>query len=47
MNFTDKTFFDIAHAQKAAKNAIKLYKQVRLHISLNYKTPENVYKSIA
>lgn len=45
--YLDQTFFDVAHAQKATKNAIKLYNEVRLHVSLNYKTPENVYKSIA
>ncbi len=45
--YLDQTFFDVAHAQRAAKNAIKLYNEVRLHVSLNYKTPENVYKSIA
>lgn len=45
--YLDQTFFDVSHAQRAAKNAIKLYNEVRLHLSLNYKTPENVYKSIA
>ena len=45
--YLDQTFFDVSHAQIAAKNAIKLYNEVRLHLSLNFKTPENVYKSIA
>ncbi len=45
--FIDQTFSDIKHAQKAIKNAIKLYNSQRLHLSLEYKTPENVYKSIA
>jgi putative transposase len=45
--YLDQTFFDVAHAQRATKSAIKLYNEVRLHLSLNYKTPENVYKSIA
>jgi len=45
--YLDQTFFDVSHAQRAAKNAIKLYNEVRLHLSLNFKTPENVYKSIA
>jgi len=44
--FIDQTFFDIKHAQRAIKNAIKLYNSERLHLSLEYKTPENVYKSI-
>jgi putative transposase len=26
------------------KNALKLYNQVRLHLSLDYKTPEMVYR---
>lgn len=45
--YLDQTFFDVSHAQRATKSAIKLYNEVRLHLSLNYKTPENVYKSIA
>lgn len=45
--FIDQTFYDIKHAQRAIKNAIKLYNSERLHLSLKYKTPENVYKSIA
>jgi len=45
--YLDQTFFDVAHAKRATKNAIKLYNEVRLHLSLNYRTPENVYKSIA
>ena len=45
--YLDQTFFDVSHAQRATKNAIKLYNELRLHLSLNYKTPENVYKSIA
>lgn len=45
--YLDQTFFDESHAQRATKNAVKLYNGLRLHLSLNYKTPENVYKSIA
>ena len=45
--FIDQVFSDIKNAQKAIKDAIKLYNSKRLHVSLNYKTPENVYKSIA
>jgi len=45
--YVDQTFFDIKHAKRAIKNAIKLYNSQRLHLSLNYKTPEIVYKSIA
>jgi hypothetical protein len=37
--FLDQTFVNVDHAKKAAKNAIKLYNQIRLHLSLDYKTP--------
>ena len=40
-------FITTAHAQRAAKNAIKLYNERRLHLSLDYKTPNMVYKSAA
>ena len=45
--YLDQTFFDVKHAQRATKSAIRLYNELRLHLSLDYKTPENVYKSIA
>lgn len=45
--YLDQTFFDTTHAKRATKSAIKLYNELRLHVSLGYKTPENVYKSIA
>lgn len=45
--YLDQNFFDVKHAQRAAKSAIKLYNELRLHLSLNYKTPEMVYKNIA
>jgi putative transposase len=45
--YLDQTFFNVEHAKRATKSAIKLYNEVRLHLSLNYRTPENVYKSIA
>lgn len=45
--YLDQTFFNVEHAKRATKNAIKLYNEIRLHLSLNYRTPENVYKSIA
>jgi putative transposase len=40
----DQTFEDVAHAKRAAKSAINLYNEVKLHLSLNYKTPNMVYK---
>jgi len=42
--YLDQTFETIAHAKKTAKNAINLYNQIRLHLSLNFKTPNMVYK---
>jgi putative transposase len=45
--YLDQPFVNIAHAKKAAKNAIKLYNQVRLHLSLDFKTPNMVYKNTA
>ena len=45
--FFDQTFFDLIHAKRATKNAIKLYNKKRLHLSLNYKTPNMVYQLTA
>lgn len=45
--YLDQTFTNLAHAQWATKNAIKIYNNKRLHLSLNYKTPDYVYKSVA
>ena len=44
--YLDQTFFNTSHAQTATKSAIKLYNEKRLHLSLNYKTPDYVYKSV-
>ena len=44
MNFiSTKPFTKVAHAKRAAKNAISLYNEIRLHLSLDYKTPNMVY----
>jgi transposase InsO family protein len=45
--YLDQTFDSTAHAKRAAKNAIKLYNEIRLHLSLNFKTPEMVYINAA
>jgi putative transposase len=45
--YLDQTFANVAHAKRAAKNAINLYNEVRLHLSLNYKTPNMVYLKTA
>jgi len=45
--YLDQTFINTAHAKRAAKNAIKLYNEIRLHLSLDFKTPNMVYKLTA
>lgn len=42
--YLDQTFANVAHAKAVAKNAINLYNEVRLHLSLDFKTPNMVYK---
>jgi len=41
----DKTFPDIKTAWKAVKEAIKTYNEKRPHMSLGYKTPEQIYRA--
>ena len=45
--YLDQTFDNVAHAKRATKNAINLYNQIRLHLSLDYKTPNMVYLKTA
>ncbi len=45
--YLDQTFTNVTHAKRAAKSAIKLYNEIRLHLSLDYKTPNMVYKLTA
>ena len=45
--YLDQTFFSKVQAKKAAKNAIKLYNTKRLHLSLDYKTPNYVHLNAA
>tara|TARA_R110000823_G_C15873441_1_gene494347 strand:+ start:606 stop:1268 length:663 start_codon:yes stop_codon:yes gene_type:complete len=45
--YLDQTFTNVAHAKRAAKNAINLYNEIRLHLSLDYKTPNMVYQNAA
>ncbi len=40
----DQTFTITAHAKRAVKNVIKLYNEIRLHLSLDYKTSNMAYK---
>lgn len=42
--YLDQTFMNTTHAKRAAKNAINLYNEIRLHLSLNFKTPNMVYQ---
>lgn len=45
--YLDQTFNNLQHAKRATKNAINLYNEIRLHLSLDYKTPNMVYKLTA
>ena len=42
--YLDQIFTNVAQAKRAAKNAIKLYNEIRLHLSLDHRTPNMVYK---
>jgi transposase InsO family protein len=42
--YLDQTFANPVHTKAVAKNAINLYNEVRLHLSLDFKTPNMVYK---
>lgn len=42
--YLDQCFSNTQHARKAAKNAIKIYNNKRLHLSLGYKTPQSVFE---
>ena len=41
--YLDQTFTDMTHAKRVTKNAINLYNEIRLHLSLDYKTPNMAY----
>ncbi len=42
--YLDQTFDNVNHDKRAAKNAINIYKEIRLYLSLDYKIPNMVYK---
>jgi len=42
--YLNQTFDKVAHAKRATKNAINLYNSIRLHLSLNFKTFNMLYK---
>jgi putative transposase len=41
--YLDQTFTDMIHAKRATKKAINLYNEIRLHLSLDYNTPNMVH----
>ena len=43
--FLDQIFFNMEHARKATKNAIEIYNDKRIHLSLQFKTPNYVYSN--
>ncbi len=45
--YLDQTFDSLQHARRATKNAINLYNEIRLHLFLDYKTPNMVYLKTA
>lgn len=45
--YLDQTFASVQEAKRATKNAIKLYNSKRLHLSLDYKIPNNVHQNAA
>lgn len=42
--YLDQNFANVELARKASENAIKMYNNKRLHLSLGYKTPNEVFK---
>jgi len=45
--YLDQCFFSTRLAKKATRNAIKIYNNQRLHLSLGYKTPNKVFENAA
>jgi len=45
--YLDQCFFNLSHAKKATQNAIDIYNNKRLHLSLEYKTLNSVFKNVA
>ena len=42
--YLNQTFNNVVNAKRAAKNIINLYNEIKLYLSLDYKTPSMVYK---
>lgn len=45
--YLDQTFNNENQIKQATNNAIALYKYKRIHLSLNFKTPNMVYNNVA
>lgn len=45
--YLDQTFASMVHAKNAIKNAIKLYNSKRLHLYLDYRTPNYAHQDVA
>jgi transposase InsO family protein len=45
--YLDQCFSSTQHASHATKNAISIYNNKRLHVSLGYKTPNMVFKNVS
>jgi transposase InsO family protein len=41
----DQIFLNMKHARKATKNAINIYNNKRIHLSLHFKTPNYVHNN--
>jgi putative transposase len=42
--YLDQTFANVAHAKAVTKNTINLYNEIRLHLYLDFETPNMFYK---
>lgn len=45
--YLDQVFSSLEHVKYAVKNAINMYNSKRLHLSLEYKTPDMVFNNVA
>jgi len=45
--FLDQTFPSTDLARKAVDQAVRIYNSKRLHVSLGFKTPDDVFTSVA
>lgn len=45
--YLDESFECLSHARRVVNNAIKIYNNKRLHLSLGYRTPQSVFEEAA